>query len=530
MSSDSDDESYIVNAERKAKQNYLFEEIIENNYDPKLFTLFCEKTKPPDLDNWSFDELVECVAKFKMEYRRGQTFEDVMGVKNGGSGSNGKEDLQGGSKNVVEDVNGKKGSNDESKKITKADSSSFNPNPSASHPANTFQKLKSKEDPLSQIQTRPKSNTVPNKSSQNLPDSDSQSSCLYTIRCRTLEPSSISQVSNLEFTLGEPISKDGGFLTPNYYIYPITIPSLQWSCERKYSDFLWLNESLNQIFIGHFIPPLSQIPSLSIPKSEAELVPKRLFQINEFLSWLCRSPLLLSHPYTENFFRITNQVDFSKYIKTQKKRTKIESIEMYFSSNGYLTCNLSDLSEKFEDLSKFIVSSENVSKTIRSQCSEVMKNLNNIEDDYRSISKSLEELENFQESFPAFAGNAEVFKEFKQKFVRLADLEGTNCNNFEEHFRWYFSYRHLEKCCLKDLIKSKELAYQEFRKSEIKPKPGDKAKDFFGFLNNQTFTETVRVLSEENSINRKNFLAFARKSSKIVSNTQAILSEVQVNP
>ena len=305
---------------------------------------------------------------------------------------------------------------------------------------------------------------------------------------------------------------------------------MQWSCERKYSDFLWLNESLSQIFIGHFIPPLSQIPSLSIPKSESELVPKRLFQINEFLSWLCRSPLLLSHPYTENFFRIYTQVDFSKYMKTQKKRTKIESIEMYFSPNGYLTCNLSDLSEKFEDLSKFLVSSENVSKTIRGQCSEVMKNLKSIEDDYRSINKSLEELENFQETFPAFAGNAEAFKEFKQKFSSLADLERTNYSNFEEHFRWFFNYRHLEKCCLKDLVKSKELAYQEFRKSEIKPKPGDKAKDFFGFVNNQTFTETIRVLSEENLINRKNFLAFARKSSKIVSNTQAILSEVQVNP
>ena len=139
MSSDSDDESYIVNAERKAKQNYLFEEIIENNYDPKLFTVFCEKTKPPDLDYWSFDELVECVAKFKMVYRRGQTFEDVMGVKNEGNVSNVKDDPQSGSRNVLEDPNEKKGSKDGSKKTLKAESSSFKSTPSTPHTTNTLQ-------------------------------------------------------------------------------------------------------------------------------------------------------------------------------------------------------------------------------------------------------------------------------------------------------------------------------------------------------------------------------------------------------
>ena len=50
MDSD-DDESYIGVAERKAKQNYLNEEIVDNNFDPQLFMMFCSQTKEPDLDN-----------------------------------------------------------------------------------------------------------------------------------------------------------------------------------------------------------------------------------------------------------------------------------------------------------------------------------------------------------------------------------------------------------------------------------------------------------------------------------------------
>ena len=49
MDSD-DDESYIIEAERKAKQNYLNEEILDNNYDPELFMMFCGNKKGSDID------------------------------------------------------------------------------------------------------------------------------------------------------------------------------------------------------------------------------------------------------------------------------------------------------------------------------------------------------------------------------------------------------------------------------------------------------------------------------------------------
>ena len=35
---------------REAKQKYLTEEILEKNYDPRLFTYHCELTKEANLD------------------------------------------------------------------------------------------------------------------------------------------------------------------------------------------------------------------------------------------------------------------------------------------------------------------------------------------------------------------------------------------------------------------------------------------------------------------------------------------------
>jgi uncharacterized protein YfcZ (UPF0381/DUF406 family) len=59
------------------KQQFLISEIIEQNYDPRLFTAHCEITKEANLDLWTFEELKECVRDFKEKYKSGQTLEQL---------------------------------------------------------------------------------------------------------------------------------------------------------------------------------------------------------------------------------------------------------------------------------------------------------------------------------------------------------------------------------------------------------------------------------------------------------------------
>ena len=65
MDSDEEDESYIIRAEREAKQQYLREEILELDYDPELFMAYCESIREANIDAWDFEELQDCVLNFK---------------------------------------------------------------------------------------------------------------------------------------------------------------------------------------------------------------------------------------------------------------------------------------------------------------------------------------------------------------------------------------------------------------------------------------------------------------------------------
>lgn len=65
-------------SEKETKQQFLVDEIIEQNYDPRLFTMFCEQTKEANLDLWTLEELKTCVLEFKEKYKSGQTVEQLQ--------------------------------------------------------------------------------------------------------------------------------------------------------------------------------------------------------------------------------------------------------------------------------------------------------------------------------------------------------------------------------------------------------------------------------------------------------------------
>jgi hypothetical protein len=51
------DDKFVQRAERKAKQTFLKEEILDSGYNPEAFTDFCESHKGADIDKWTFEEL-----------------------------------------------------------------------------------------------------------------------------------------------------------------------------------------------------------------------------------------------------------------------------------------------------------------------------------------------------------------------------------------------------------------------------------------------------------------------------------------
>ena len=66
MDYENEEDDYLEQAQRKAKRTYLKEEVLDMGFSAERFTAFCKGEKGTNIDLWSFEELQDCVSRFKI--------------------------------------------------------------------------------------------------------------------------------------------------------------------------------------------------------------------------------------------------------------------------------------------------------------------------------------------------------------------------------------------------------------------------------------------------------------------------------
>ena len=528
MDSD-DDESYIYTAERKAKQNFLNEEIIDNHYDPQLFMMFCSQSKEPDLDNWTFDELQECVHNFKMKYRRGDTLKDVLAAEE-------KKNQQSGLKKIDESKkkdSNNKGSIDKQEKglekekipqeqlkvqekvnITEINTQIIDKSVEESKDIN--------------IETSKRSLSAENaeKTYKNQPELPLNT---FIINCNTLQQTKLSAAPSVEFIVKAPEHVEGGIFSKAYYLYPVFCSPFGWESKRRFSDYIWLREILSNLLPGHFIPPIP--PHKSLSSSEDDISIKRKALLIKFTAAISRNKVILSLPVTEMFFELQTYDKFMKEKKKyQKNNKKIENPEQFFSADGTLVCTNSDLSLKASAYLNYAITSESIEKRLKRQVTTVMKDIKTLSWTYSQISDLFYQLEELQNEIHYENNAKEMFINLHTDFKSISHIENKREKSIEEHFNMYFKYTYLEKEKMKELLKERDNLYAEFEKAEAKKgKNLEKSRKMYGFYNTHVLTEIGRVLNEGNSMIEKNFSLFAKKGADLTTETHVVYANLISN-
>ena len=256
MASDDENDEYVTPAERKAKQNFLNEEVLELGYDPELFMDFISKTKDPDIDLWSFDELQAAVSAFKSKYRPG-------------------------------DVNTSPAVQPTRKSVAQAS------------PA-----------PVSQISTPV----------ENIPSAPAEEIKLDTtlIKSKGVDKNPLTECPEITLKVSEPQVTGGGVFSKKYVVYTVTCLPLGWSVKRRYSDFLWLREALCACYLSSYLPPIP--PKKTTGSLEEKTIFKRQLALNQFMVVLSMDKLILGSPLVLGFLQETDDSKFKRIVKNHKVR------------------------------------------------------------------------------------------------------------------------------------------------------------------------------------------------------------------
>ena len=242
------------------KQAFLRENILEKGYDAEDFMKLLQSKKGElglDLVSWTMDELRDAVKEFTNE----------------NSGAEGDEEKDIGNNIPKGDDDNNYGSSDEIYDLDKFSKD----HPEGSGPKEEYGK------------------------------------------CAISEFSQFSNKDDIVVKVSDPEKVNGGIFSKSFISYTIETQPFGLRTKKRYSDFLWLRNTLALMYSNCVIPPLCK--KNYVDRFSEALINKRMRSIEKFLNGLLIHPLIKNSQILFDFLSVENESDFNKKKKKYGKIT-----------------------------------------------------------------------------------------------------------------------------------------------------------------------------------------------------------------
>lgn len=211
---------------------------------------------------------------------------------------------------------------------------------------------------------------------------------------------------------------DGGRFHKDYVVYAIKTMPYEWSVERRFSDFLWLRETLDQDFPFTFVP---QIPDKELNSKDADVVSRRRNWLQMFLNSVADHPELKSTPHVQGFLRLHDPDSYEKFKKSIKDssmkqrdfitRYEKERTSLFDGDKGIRASDFSTLSQKghsdvkpeytsfMTDLTKYITVCKPCYNAVDDYAHQLVDAVDNLREVSEKLSGAYKALQNATKTF-----------------------------------------------------------------------------------------------------------------------------------
>lgn len=139
-------------------------------------------------------------------------------------------------------------------------------------------------------------------------------------KCAITEFTEFSNKENIFIKISNPEKVNGGIFSKSFISYTVETHPFNFQTKKRYSDFLWLRNTLLLMYPNCVIPPLCK--KNYIERFSEDLINKRMRSLEKFINGLLIHPLIKNSQILFDFLSIQNEADF---YKKKKKYGKITS-------------------------------------------------------------------------------------------------------------------------------------------------------------------------------------------------------------
>ena len=369
--------------------------------------------------------------------------------------------------------------------------------------------------------------------------------------------------------VSSPEKKEGGIFSKSYVSYLVETSPFNFSTRKRYSDFLWLRNTLSLVYSHCVIPPLCK-KNFTDRFNEA-LINKRMRSIEKFIQGLLIHPLIRNSEILYDFLSIDKETEFHKKKQKYGKITAPTKVKEIKTVEGDIKISVTKEKEMYlqniedncninEELLQKVTKSYKSLLLLMAQTSEKMKEISNLwklvyeksvkyydihntSQTYNILSKVMEnwaEAEKQQmnilnidvreyfryikNEYHSMSELGEIVDSNKMLYKKSFDkLYYTKENLFKQQdlLQWGLTQKDLENKLI--LLKNKELAFSKMLPEETKRV--NMFKDFYGSFLNSIIKEYERIRIINAKRHKDNITIFIRKLSDCLTDFHVSLAD-----
>ena len=284
---------------------------------------------------------------------------------------------------------------------------------------------------------------------------------------KSLDNTPLGAEENAIIQVTSPEKIEGGFFSKSYVTYLITTNPLNLKVRRRYSDFEWFRQMLQNLYNYNVIPSTPKKSKIGIDKFGDPFLQKRMRTLEKFLNYALKNPVLKSSQILYDFISIEKDADFQKKKKEYEKIKPSTNINDFQMPNGSANVQLS--SKKmilFENIKDNINLNETLLTKLNDNLKALKLQLDNLCTKVDEIVQNWDDL--CQNSVKYFDGDeiAKTYEYMHNLFKNWSDCLKSHGNLIHIDIREHFKYTKNNFRSMKDLVALVETNRNTYNKNE----------------------------------------------------------------
>lgn len=264
---------------------------------------------------------------------------------------------------------------------------------------------------------------------------------IKNVDCLKLEKTKLNNLTIL-VNVSNPRQINNSLFSTNYVLYDISTPQFNWLVNRRYSDFIWLKDCLQNLFPGDLLPLLPK-KKIGNRRFEQDFLNKRTQGLQKFLNDIVNNEKYKSTEVLSIFLSCNERNIFEQQMKTISPKLlykqNVQSIQNFEGKNKIININFeneNDILSHFNSVSNFLTGHN-----------EILENLRNNLSNYKKC--MIEACHFLEEAEKNFSNLTMMLTK-----VNISDKINNTYENYEIFFKNWKRVQYNQSCIIRDLVKN----------------------------------------------------------------------------